>query len=97
ALHFHRWFEERHFNKLAMAGLISTHPLPVGQAPIAQRNIAIEKLSALKPVARTAFDIFIVLLEYVWELILKTSSFVGSLVRRKRPTIPFVPTFSAFE
>lgn len=26
ALYFHKWFEERHLNRLAMAGLLKTHP-----------------------------------------------------------------------
>jgi hypothetical protein len=26
-LYFHRWFEERHLNRLAMAGLLKTHPV----------------------------------------------------------------------
>jgi hypothetical protein len=27
ALYFHKWFEERHLHKLAMAGLLNTHPV----------------------------------------------------------------------
>jgi len=26
-LYFHRWFEEQHLNKLAIAGLLKTHPV----------------------------------------------------------------------
>ena len=79
ALHFHRWFEERHLTKLSAAGLLRTHDIAglpaIVSAPVREAD---SRQESPKPAVR-----------------FRRRSLMNMF--KKRPSIPFVPTFSTFE
>ncbi|MEN9560826.1 MAG: hypothetical protein RIQ56_99 [Candidatus Parcubacteria bacterium] len=86
-LHFHRWFEEKHLQKLALSGMLKTHHLSgvpdvLRGTPQQKQDIPTmeAKLGETSERSRRSFSL---------------SKLIGGVVRK--PSLPFVPVFKAFD